>query len=183
MVSNVDTEAAEAGGEFVEAENLVSVLVELAEQVDNVVLEAGEVLGGVGDLGHDLLKAGLRENFGVVLHIFSGVLVDGHEHKFEAGKIASATDHEVALSVVLSGHGVLLLLALNEGSSNAARVLIAHLVDVDGVVTAVERDDESARLIIGLGGYQASVETQNVHVLLEHLLHVILGGLGLEGNN
>lgn len=183
MVSDVNTEAAEASGELAEVENLVAVLIELSEQVDNVVLEAGEVLGGCRDLGHDLLEGGLGEHFTVVFHVLSGVLVDRHKHEFEARKVASATNNEITFSVVLASHGVLLLLAMDEGTSNAARVLIANFINVDGVVSAVERDDESARLIIGLGGYQASVEAQNVHVLLKHLFHVILGRLRLKSNN
>ena len=62
-----------------------------------------------------------------------------------------APDHEVALLVVLPGHWVVLLLALHEATADAARVLVAGLVDQDRVVAAVEAHDEGARLVIRLG--------------------------------
>jgi len=71
------------------------------------------------------------------------------------------------------------LLALHELTTNATRVLVADLVDLDGVVTAVEGDDETTRLIIRLGGDELRLESQNVHILLEHLFHVDLRRLGL----
>ena len=74
-------------------------------------------------------------------------------------------------------------LALHELATDAARVLVAHLVHLDGVVTAVERDDELTVLVIGLSGDELGVESEDVHVLLEHFLHVNLGGLGLKVND
>ena len=74
-------------------------------------------------------------------------------------------------------------LALHELATDAARVLVANLVHLDGVVTAVEGDDELTVLIIGLSGDELGVEAEDVHILLEHLLHVDLRGLLLEGDD
>ena len=74
-------------------------------------------------------------------------------------------------------------LALHELATNTAGVLVANLVHLDGVVTAVEGDDELTVLIIGLSGDELGVEAEDVHILLEHLLHVDLRGLLLEGND
>lgn len=87
------------------------------------------------------------------------------------------------LLVVALGHGRLVLLSLHELATNTAGVLVTDLVDLDGVISAVEGDDETAVLVIGLSGDQLGVESQDVHVLLEHLLHVKLGHLRLESNN
>jgi len=100
--------------------------------------------------------------------------------EFESSKENSSSDEEVFLLVVGLGNWVLVLLALHELATNAAAVLVAHLIHLDGVVTAVERDDEGSALIIGLGGDELSVESQDVHVLFEHLLHVELGLLWLQ---
>ena len=78
------------------------------------------------------------------------------------------------------GDGILVVLSFHEFATDAARVLVADLVDLDGVVAAVEGDDELAVLVIGLRRHQLRIEAQNVHVLLEHLFHVDLGRLGLK---
>jgi hypothetical protein len=76
-----------------------------------------------------------------------------------------------------------LLLTLNERTSDTAGVLVTDLVDMDGVVAAVVRDDEGAGFIIGLGRDETGVEAENVHVLLKHLFHVELGGFSLESDD
>ena len=72
------------------------------------------------------------------------------------------------------------MLAIHELATNASAVLIADLVDQDSVIAAEERDDELAVLVIGLSRDELAVETKNMHVLLEHLLHVDPGGLRLQ---
>ena len=71
-------------------------------------------------------------------------------------------------------------LSLHKFATDAAGVLVANLVDLDGVVSAVEGDKELAVLIIGLSGDELGVEAQDVHVVFEHLLHVLLRRLGLK---
>ena len=73
-----------------------------------------------------------------------------------------------------------MVLALHELATDAARVLVAHLVDLDGVITTVEGDDELTVLIVGLRGDQLGLEAQDVHILLEHLLHVLARCLWLQ---
>jgi len=72
------------------------------------------------------------------------------------------------------------VLAIHELATDAAAVLIADLVDQDRVVAAEEGDDELTVLVIRLSRDELAVEAENVHVLLEHLLHVSLGGLRLQ---
>ena len=122
----------------------------------------------------------LGELVRVVLHVFLGVFVGRDELEAEATKLELPSDAEVLLLVVGLAHRVLVVLALHELATDAARVLVAHLVHLGGVVTAVERDDELTVLVIGLGGDELGVEAEDVHVLLEHFLHVNLGGLGLK---
>lgn len=115
--------------------------------------------------------------------VLLGVLVTAHKHELEASELNGASNNEVTLAVVVVRNWVALLLALHEATTNSARVLVAHLVDLHSVVTAVEGDDEGAGLIIRLGGDELGVEAHDVHVLFEHLLHVEFWWLGLEGNN
>ncbi len=70
---------------------------------------------------------------------------------------------------------------MHELASKAARVLVANFVDLNGVIATIEGDEELSVLIIRLSGDELGVEPQDVHVLLEHLLHVSLGGLRLQG--
>jgi hypothetical protein len=133
------------------------------------------------DLGNDSIEGCLGEDIGVILHVFLGVLIGLEQLELEAAEEDGVSEQEVALHVVVSADGVVVLLALHELTTNATRVLVADLVDLDGVVTAVEGDDETTRLIIRLGGDELRLESQNVHILLEHLLHVDLRRLGLQG--
>lgn len=132
------------------------------------------------NLSDDLVEGSLREDIGVIFHIFLGVLVGLEELEFEAAEEDGVTEEEVTLHVVALANRVLVLLALHELTANATRVLVANFIHLDGVVTAVEGYDESARLIIGLGGDELRLESKNVHILFEHLLHVNLRWLGLE---
>ena len=150
VVGHTDVESAETLTELDEVYELISVLVNLFEQVDSVLLEVA-VLAARLDLVHDNFVGGLGEDLAVVLHVLFGVLVRGDEHKLEAREVHRAPDHEVALLVVLPRHRVVLLLALHEAPADAARVLVAGLVDQDRVVAAVEAHDEGARLVIRLG--------------------------------
>ena len=103
--------------------------------------------------------------------------------ELEATEESSPSDQEVFLRVVFARYGAAVLLALHELASNSATVLVAHFIDLDGVVSAEEGDDEFSGLIIGLGRDEFGVEAQDVHVLLEDLLHVALWGLGSEREN
>ena len=171
---------AEAGGELLEADGAVVVGVELAEQVDAVLLQVRVASRLFLNLAKDVLDVLLGEHLGVVLHVLLGVLVGGHQLEAEAAQKDSAAEEEVLLGVVVARDGVLVVLAIHELSTDTAAVLVADLVDQDRVVTAEERDDELTVLIIGLSRDKLAVEAENMHVLLEHLLHVSLGGLRLQ---
>lgn len=173
----------ESAAELLEGNDSVSVLVELTEHVDSVVLQGGVPAGGLLDLQDDVLKGGFGELVWVVLHVLFGVFVGGDELEFESSQVRGAANEEVLLLVVGLCDGRSVLLALHELSTGAAAVFVAHFVDLDGVVSAVEGNNETAVFVIGLGGNQFRVETEDVHVLLKHLLHVELRGLGLESNN
>jgi hypothetical protein len=131
------------------------------------------------NLGNDLVEGGLREDIGVVLHIFLGVLVSLEELELEATEEDGVTEEEVTLNVVVSADGITVLLALHELTANATRVLVANLIHLDGVVTAVEGNNESARLIIRLSRDELRFESENMHILFEHFLHVNLRRLWL----
>ena len=136
--------------ELLEVEDTVAVLVELSEESDSVVLERFVTLRTSLYFGNDAVKGGLRENVGVVLHIFLGVLVGLHQLELEAAQEDGVAEEKVSLVVVVVANGVGVLLALHELATNAAGVLVADLVDLDGVVSAVEGNDEAAALIIRL---------------------------------
>ena len=74
----------------------------------------------------------------VVFLVLLGVLVCLNEHELESAKEESASKKEVLLNVILLVDRVMVLLAFHELATNASRILIAHLVDLDGVVAAVE---------------------------------------------
>jgi hypothetical protein len=74
-----------------------------------------------------------------------------------------------------------MLLSFHEFASDSSGVLVANLIDLDSVITAIEGDNEFSAFIIGFGGNEISLESENVHVLFKHFLHVKLGWLWLEG--
>jgi len=91
------------------------------------------------------------------------------------------SEQEVALHIVASAYRVAVLIALHDLTTNATRVLVENLVHLDGVVTAEDGDDETTRLIIRLGGDELRLKSENVQILLKHLLHIDLRRLGLQG--
>ena len=135
------------------------------------------LFGALLDLSEDVLNRGLRELILIVLHVLLGVFISRHKHEDKSNKRNSSTKGEIFFSVVVTSFGVHLFLALHETTSNTSGVLVANLIDLDSVITAVEGDDEVTGLIIGLGADQFGVKSEHVHVLFEHLLHVNLGGL------
>jgi len=182
VVSHVDAKDAEAFAELDEINEFVSVLIKLAEQLNGVGLQVA-VFASSFNLVNDAFVGGLWEHLTIVLHVLLGVLIAAHQHELEASEVDSAADNKVSLGVVLAANWVNLLLALHEWTANSAGVLVANLIHQDSVITAVERHDEGAGLIIRLGGDELGVEAHDVHVLFEHLLHVEFWWLGLEGNN
>ena len=172
-----------AACEFLERNNGITVFVKLGEEVDYVLLERGVVLGWLLDLVDDVLNGSFGELVGVVVHVFFGVVISRQKLELESTEEASAADKEVLLRVVGLGDGAEMLLALHEFASNSSGVLVTDFVDLDGVVTTEEGDNELSGFIIRLGGDQLGVEAEDVHVLLEHLFHIGLGSLSSEVEN
>ena len=139
------------------------------------------LFGALLDFSKDVLNRGLRELIWIVLHVLLSVFISGHKHEDESNERNSSTKSEILFSVVVTSFGVDLFLALHETTTNTARVLVTNLIDLDGVITTVERDDEVSGLIIGLSADQFGVKSEDVHVLFEHLLHVNLGGFRSQG--
>lgn len=107
-------------------------------------------MGTLLNLGNNLIKGGLGEDIGVILHIFLGVFVSLQKLEFEATKENGVTEEEVTLNVVVVANGVTVLLAFHKLTANATRVLIANLIYLNGVISAVEGNDETARFVIRL---------------------------------
>lgn len=168
--------------ELLEVKDTVAVLVELSKESDSVLLQRFVVGGTSLYLGDDAVERGLRENVRVVLHIFLGILVGLHKLEFEASQEDGMSEEEVSLVVVVVADRVEVLLALHELATDAARVFVADLVYLDGIVSAVEGNDETAAFIIRLGGNELGFKAEDVHVLLEHLFHIELGDFWLESN-
>jgi hypothetical protein len=161
--------------ELLEVKDAVIVLVKLSKESHCVVLQ-WFVAGGTSlYLCKNAVKRGLRENIWVILHIFLGILVSLHELELEATQEDGVSKKEISLIVVVVTNGICVLLALHELSANAAWVLVTNLVDLNSIVSAVERNNKAATLIIRLCGDEFWFKTQDVHVLLEHLFHVNLG--------
>ena len=129
---------AEAGSELLEVDHAVVVPVELHEQFNAVLIKRRIVHCLSLDLSKDVLDVLLREHLGVVLHVFLGVFVGRDELEAEATKEDGPTDAEVLLLVVGLAHRVLVVLALHELATDAARVLVTHFVHLNGVITTVE---------------------------------------------
>ena len=141
---------AEAGGELLKVDDTIVVLVDLAEQVDAVLLEVGVVDGGFLNLGQDVLDVLLGEHFRVVLHVLLGVLVRAHKLEAETTQKDGTADQEILLSVVSTRDGVLVVLAIHELATDASTILVAHFIDEDGIIATEERDDELAVFVIRL---------------------------------
>lgn len=92
-------------------------------------------------------------------------------------------EHEVLLGVVSAGGWISLLLSLHKSTADSSGVLVTNLINLNGVVTTVERNDESSGLIIRLSANQLGLESEDVHVLLKHLLHVDLWSFWLQGQD
>jgi hypothetical protein len=71
------------------------------------------------------------------------------------------------------------LLSLHEFTTNSSGVLITDFINLNGVISTIEGNDELSGFIIRLSWNELSIETQDVHILLEHLLHINLWWLGL----
>jgi len=183
MISHVDAHRPESVCELSEVEHLVAILVQFLKKVNSEILQGREFLSRSHNLSENVVKAGLREDLAVFLHVLSSVFISGDKHELKTREENSATNQEVGFAVVVASNGVLLLFSLNERTSDTSGVLVTDLVDVDGVVTAVIRDDECARLVIRLCGDETGIEAKNVHVLLKHFFHVKLGGLSLESDD
>jgi hypothetical protein len=93
----------------------------------------------------------LGEEISIVFHVLLSVLVGLEELELEAAQENGVAEEEVALNVVSTVDRVVMLLALHELSTDAAGILVAHLVNLNGVISAVEGHDEAAGFIIGLG--------------------------------
>ena len=148
--------------------------------MDHVFLEVSEGTGSLLDLSEHVLDGSRRENVWVVFHIFLGVLIRIQQLELVPAQEKCQSKQEVFLAVVVPGHRVVVLLAFHELATHSAGVLVAHLVYLNGIVPAIERYDELSALIIRLSRDKLSLESQNVHVLLEHLLHVNLRRLRLQ---
>jgi len=177
LVSQVEAHAFKAAREFLEGDDAVTVFVKLGEEIDCVLLERGVVLAGLLDLADDVLDGSFGELIGVVVHVFFGVVISRQKLELESTEEASAANKEVLLGVVGLSDGAEMLLALHEFTSDSSGVLVADFVDLDGIITTEEGDNELSGFIIGLGGDELGVEAEDVHVLFEHFLHIDLGGL------
>ena len=135
------------------------------------------------DFVDDNVSRGFWENLRVVLHVFLSVLISSGKHEFESNKEDGGSDGEFFFSVVSISYWVDLLLSFHETSANSSGVLVANFVNLDSVISAVERNDESSGLIIWFCAYKDSIKSKSVHVLLEHFFHVDLWWLGLKSEN
>jgi len=180
LVGEGKAHALHAGGKFVERDHGIAVLIKLGKEINNVLLERGVVLAWLLNLVDDVLEGSLGELIGVVTHVLFGVVVSRQKLELESTEEAGAANEEVLLGVVGLGDRAQVLLTLHEFTTDSSRVLVTDLVDLDGVVTTEEGDNEFSGFIIRLSGDQLGVESEDVHVLLEHLLHVNLGGLSSQ---
>lgn len=171
---------AKAGGELFKVDDAVVVPVELGEQVDAILLQAGIPGRLLLNLVQDILDVLLGEHVRVVLHVLLRVLICADHLETEAAQNDGTTDQEVLFGVVGARDRVLVILALHKFAANAATVLVTHLIDEDGVVTTEERDNEFTVLIVRLSRHELGVKAEDMHILLEHLLHVGLGCLRLQ---
>jgi hypothetical protein len=149
----------------------------LLDQVNDVLLEGSGFLGLDLQLVDDLVNAGAWELVGVVFHVFFSVLISLKQLEFKSSKEDALSNQEVFLLVVSVAHWALVLLSLHKLSSNSSRVLVANFVDLNGVVSAVEGDDESSGLIIRLSAHQFGFESKDMHVIF---FMSILGGLAFK---
>ena len=165
--------------ELLEVEDSVSILVKFGNQGNNIILKALVAMGTLLDLGNDLVKGGLREDIWVIFHIFLGVFIGLEELELESTKEDGVTKKEVTLNIIVVANWVAVLLALHELTSDTAGVFIAHFINLNGVVSTIEGYDEATRLIIRLSRDKLRVKSENMHILLEHLLHINLWWLWL----
>lgn len=183
VLGTEDVHALQALRELFNVDETVIIFVESLHQVDGVFLQVREALSALLDLLNNVVNRCFWEDVGVVLHVLLSVLVGLQEHELETGQEDGGAENEILLRVVLASSWVSLLLSLHETAANSSGVLIANLVDLDSIITTVEGDDEFPGLIIWLSGHQARFESEDMHILLEHLLHVDLWWFSIEGED
>ena len=145
-----DIHGSESSDEFCHVHESVIIFVEAFHEVDSVLLEVSKLGTSLFDFLDDAVNGSRWEDLGVVFHVLLGVLVSLNKLEFKTNKEEGLSNEEVLLSVVLASNWAGLLLSLHEGSSDSSGVLVTDFVDLDGVVSTEERDDETSVLIIGL---------------------------------
>jgi hypothetical protein len=102
------------------------------------------------NLSEDILNRGFREEIWVVFHILLSVLISFLELEFIPTKEKSLANQEIFLAIVISSNRVSVLLAFHELSSYSTRILVTDLIDLDGIISTIEGNDEFTELIIRL---------------------------------
>ena len=129
------------------------------------------------------VSGGLWENLWIIFHIFFSVFISSSKHEFETDEETGRSNNEIFFLIVSVGNWVDLLLSFHETSSNSSGVFVTYLIDLDGVITAVEWNDKSSSLIIWFCADKNGIKSKSVHILLEHFFHINLWWLGFKSKN
>lgn len=106
--------------------------------MDGVVLQVAVSCSLILDLLNHVFKISFWEDTSIILHIFLSVFISLIEHELETDQENSLSKNEIFLRVVFTSCWVSLFLSLHESTTNSSRVLIANLINLDGIITAVE---------------------------------------------
>ena len=142
MASHFNTDLLESALKLCQLHKLIIVLVQSSQKPDHVLLKRLTSFCAGLDLPNDVCKAGFRKDIRVILHVLLGVVVAGDEHKFETGKLHSATNAKISFLVVLARDWVVLAFTLHKTAAYPSRILVTDLVDLNRVIATIERNDE-----------------------------------------
>lgn len=132
-------------------------------------------------LVHCVLQISLRELLRSVPHVLEREVVSLEQLECIGPQLHNTSDLEVSVDHVPAVQVV--FLPLHELAAPDARVLVGVLVDLDGVVSAEEGDNELPLVLVPVLGYHPGLVPEDVLIVGKEFGHVLLRGLGLERVN
>lgn len=107
-------------------------------------------------------------------HVLEGEVISLEKLEIVDTELHYWTDLEIGVNEVSSICFGLLFLALKEFSSPNAWVFIGALINLDGIITAVERNNEFTIVFILVLRNKSGFKSQNVLIISEKLSHIFL---------
>lgn len=127
----------------------------------------------------NVVNIGFPEDFRTFSEISVCELIATEKLESELVQGNGVSEHEISFVVVVGGNGVLVLGTLKEFTGPDTRVTVSMLVDLYGIVTTEERDNEGSGVVLLILTDESSFVSEDVLIASKHLVEVLSGRLGL----